>query len=110
MRIAEILQESHYTDELQNDITNLLIAVAEDGIFKVETQNLLNDLQNMGYSIDEESILDVLDTIGIVRDANPETIDISLSDSDAFVGADKEEIAADTVDRLSKKELKRDKP
>ena len=107
MLIEEIINENEYTDELYNDVINLLIVTADEGIREIKTENLLNDLLEMGYSVDEQTILDLLDNVDIVQIANDDTIKISVTDGEHLVGADSEELGAKTVDRLAQKEISR---
>jgi hypothetical protein len=102
MRFWEIIAESDYTNDLRAEIITLLVAVSAEGIDTVNTQNLLVDLEHQGYSVDEQSLLQLLNGLEIVQSASAETIKITTSDVDMMVGADAQGIETDRVDALAK--------
>lgn len=101
MRFWEIIAEGDYTEDLRAEIITLLTAVSAEGIEEISTQNLLNDLEQQGYSVDEQSLLELLDGMPVVRTASADTIEISTSDVDMMVGADADQVDADRVDALA---------
>ncbi len=108
MRFLEIIAEGDYTEDLRAEIITLLAAVSAEGIEEVDTQNLLTDLEQQGYSVDLQSLLGMLDGLEIVQTASADTIQISTSDVDMMVGADAENIETDRVDTLAKKQSTKD--
>lgn len=102
MRASELF-ETDYNDDLHSEVINLLAAISAEGIDEVDTQNLLNDLSQQGYAVDEQSLLELLDGLDIVSTASADSIQISTSDTDAMVGDEADEIEADRVDKLAKK-------
>lgn len=103
MRFIELVETS-YIDDLRSEVINLLTSVSAEGIDEVDTQNLLIDLESIGFAVDEESLLELLDSLPIVATASADTIQISTSDVDMMVGHDAEEISADQVDKLATKQ------
>ena len=104
MRFAELF-ENDYTDDIQSEIITLLATVSATGVKEVKTSNLLKDLLNMGYSVDEDTLLEILDDLDIVATANKDDISISTSDMSAFdmaIGSDSPD--PDRVGRLAKKQ------
>lgn len=102
MRAAELF-ENDYTEDLRSEIITLLVAVNAQGITSVKTKNLLIDLEDQGYAVDQDSLLEILDELEIVSTANADTIEIATSDSDMMVGADADRIEQDRVDNLASK-------
>lgn len=103
MRARELF-ESDYNEDLRSEIITLLITVSAEGIDQVDTQNLLNDLEQQGYAVDIESLLELLNTLEIVATASADTIEIATSDAAAMVGQDAEEIGQDHVDNMATKQ------
>ena len=103
MRARELFRESDYLEDLRSEVITLLAAVSAEGINQVDTQNLLRDLEQQGFAIDEQSLLGLLDEIEIVQTASSDTIEIATSDVDMMVGQDADEIEADRVDSLATK-------
>jgi hypothetical protein len=102
------LFEMEYSESLRNEIITLLTMVKADGINEISTANLLNDLQQTGHAINLDGLLLALDDIEIVSNASADKISISTSDADMMVGADAEEISADTVDDLATRNATKD--
>ena len=103
MRLSELM-ESDYTEDLTSEVITLLTAISAEGIDEINTQNLLIDLEQQGYAIDEQSLLSLLDGLPIVATASADKIQISTSDVDMMVGDDAEEMAADHVDDMATKQ------
>lgn len=107
MRAYELF-ESDYTEDLRSEIITLLTAVSAEGVTEVDMQNLLNDLEQQGYAVDEQSLLDILSTIEIVATASADKIEIATSDADMMVGADADEIKQDRVDNMATNQATKD--
>lgn len=76
MRANEFLLEN-YSQRLESDLNNLLISVKANGSQQVPTQKLANQLQAMGYSVDVNSLMSVLQSNPSVMNATPENITLS---------------------------------
>ena len=96
--------DSDYTDDLRSEVITLLTAVSAEGISEVDTQNLLADLEAQGYSIDTDTLLNLLDGIEIVASASDDKIEIATSDADPIVGQDAQNVQANRVDALASKQ------
>ena len=107
MRFRELF-ESDYSDDLRSEIITLMTAVSAEGIDEISTRSLLIDLTNQGYAVDEQTLLDIVDTLDIVSKADSETIEIVTSDGSLMVGADADRVEADRVDNLATKKAKDD--
>lgn len=80
MRLSELFARTLSEDELssiETQIINLLSVLSAEGITTVDTAQLVNDLQDLGYFVDSDTIVDILDGIQMVASANADTIDIS---------------------------------
>jgi len=76
MRAKEILYED-YTQRLESDLNNLLIGAKGNGATQVETSALADELQGMGYSVDVNSLMSLLQNNPIVMNATPENITLT---------------------------------
>ncbi|MFW5895493.1 MAG: hypothetical protein ACOCT9_01995 [archaeon] len=77
MRLYQLLEENGYMENLKDDVINLLTISSSIGMDKIKTKYLVKDLVEMGYDVDERTILSLLDEIDIVTDANNDVINIS---------------------------------
>src|SRR6056297_1482697 len=107
MRAHELF-DSDYNEDLRSEVITLLTAVSAEGIDQVKTQNLLIDLENQGYAVDEQSLLELLNTREVVATANSDKIEIATSDADVMVGQDADEIEQDRVDNLATNQATKD--
>jgi len=107
MRVTE-LYENDYIEDLRSEVITLLTAVSAEGIDEIDTQNLLNDLEQQGFAVDDQSLMELLHTIEIVSVATPEKITIATTDADAMVGDEAGEMAADTVDNMATNQATKD--
>lgn len=76
MRARELLCED-YNQQLASDLNNLLIGAKGSGATEVQTQKLANELQNMGYSVNVNSLMSLLQNNPIVMNATPESITLT---------------------------------
>ena len=86
MRFKDLILESS-VDELESEIIDMLAALHAEGITEINTQNLLNDLTNEFNPIDEERLVELLNNLPIVSDADENSItlaDISDISNDDF--------------------------
>jgi len=73
MRAREILQED-YNQSLQSDLNNLLVAAKANGAQQLKTQDIVNQLYGMGYSVNINSIMSLLSNNPTIMNATPEMI------------------------------------
>lgn len=66
-----------YTQRLESDLNNLLIGAKGNGATQVETSALADELQGMGYSVDVNSLMSLLQNNPIVMNATPENITLT---------------------------------
>lgn len=83
MRAREILQED-YAESLESDLNNLLIGAKGSGSEALNTNDLVNQLVQMGYSVNNQSILTLLSTNPNVTSATPTVVNLQgPADSEA---------------------------
>ena len=101
MLINEVICEDQ-TDIL-NALEELITRAKANGKFKISTNMVLSKLRVMGYSIDVESLIDMLGTITSVGNANKKdiTLDTALPRSDA--GPEDT-----TVKKMAQKQIQKD--
>ena len=76
MRAKEILYED-YNQRLDSDLNNLLIGAKGNGAQDINTQDLANQLQAMGYSVDPASLMGLLQNNPSVTSATPDSITLA---------------------------------
>ena len=108
MRALEFLLED-YNQKLKNDLNNLLVASKGLDSSEIKTDELIDELQKLGYSsINNNNILELLSDNPIVLNATPEIIKVadknSVSDTDDSAKKVKE-LARKAVKRKQKKEI-----
>lgn len=99
MRAKEFLYED-YNQRLQSDLTNLLIGAKGNGASNVDTEALANELQNMGYSVDANSIMQLLQNNPAVMNATPN--DVTLTGGEGSDGGNTQDNAAKVGDMAQK--------
>jgi hypothetical protein len=95
MRAREIIQED-YNQSLQSDVLNLLVQVKANGAQQVQTSALVKQLRNMGYAVDQNSILSLLTGNPMVMNATPEMVMITPPE-----GSDQENSGEDPAEKVS---------
>jgi len=86
MRARELLQED-YNQNLESDLTNLLIGAKGIGSQQIDTQQLVDQLYKMGYAVDVNSIMSLLSNNPVVMNATPEMIQLTAPEGSAQGGA-----------------------
>ena len=82
MRYHNLIFENGYIENLKDEIINLLTISSSIGINDVKTSLLVRDLMGMGYEVNKQTILDILNEIDIVTSADSDVINISTFQSD----------------------------
>lgn len=78
MRLRQLV-ENDYTSELEDTIVNLLTAISAEGLDTIDTEQLILDLQQQGFSINKNSLFSILNDLPIIVSANDDTISIRPS-------------------------------
>jgi hypothetical protein len=102
MRAREILQED-YNQSLESDLNNLLVGAKGNGAQQVNTQDIVDQLYGMGYSVDINSILPLLSNNPTVMNATPEMIVMTAPEGVSNAsGTDGEDSASRVSDMAAK--------
>ena len=99
-----------YSQELQDDVTNLLVAISAEGISEVDMDQLKVDLQNMGYNINTKNLFDIVSNLPVVSNASYNKIELA-TDADTTGDdpeQDKEDDDQKTVDDLADKQVQKE--
>jgi hypothetical protein len=76
MRAKEFLLED-YNQRLDSDLTNLLIGAKGNGATDISTQDLVAQMQQMGYSVNVNSIMTPLQNNPNVTNVTPDSITLN---------------------------------
>lgn len=76
MRAREILDEN-YNQSLESDLNNLLVGAKASGAQDLDTQDIVLQLNGMGYSVDQNSIMSLLARNPMVLNATPSAIKLT---------------------------------
>ena len=102
MRAREILQED-YNQSLESDLNNLLVGAKGSGATEINTQDIVDQLYGMGYSIDINSIMPLLSRNPVVLNATPEIIKMTEPEgASSGAGSDTQDSAARVKDMAQK--------
>lgn len=81
MRARELIED--YNQSLESDLNNLLIAAKGNGLQQVSTNDIVDQLYGMGYSVNVNSILPLLSNNPTVMNATPEMINMTAPEGGA---------------------------
>jgi len=77
MKISLLLQEkANYDAQLMGDINAYLISLKANDIPSVTTEMLVRELSGMGYTVDEESLVDLLANSKYISKVTVDTIEL----------------------------------
>jgi hypothetical protein len=100
MRAREILDED-YDQNLESDLSNLLIGAKGSGSQEISTQDLVAQLVNMGYSVDINSLMLLLSRNPAVANATPTVV--NMTSTNAADGSDQSQDSGDIVSGMAQK-------
>jgi hypothetical protein len=95
MRARELLED--YNQSLESDLENLLIAAKGNGLQEIHTQDIVDQLYGMGYSVDVNSIMPLLSNSPTITNATPEMINLTAPEGSTQGGDSSEQDNADVV-------------
>jgi carbamoylphosphate synthase small subunit len=91
MRAWELLKEDEDAgDQMVSDLKDLLIAAKASGIEDIDTESLVTQLNDMGHSVTQDSLVDVLDDLDDEFIKNVTLNDITLKSHTAGDGNESE--------------------
>lgn len=78
MKIKTLLSESsNYEAQLRNDINSYLVRLKANGIPSIDTEIMTRELEDMGYSVTPESLVDILANSKYIQKVTIDTIDLA---------------------------------
>lgn len=105
MRAREILNDD-YNQSLESDLSNLLTGAKGSGATELETRDLVTQLQNMGYSVNINSLMNLLSRNPLVLNATPTFVRLTSPDGSMEGGSDPAEDTAAQVGDMAQKATK----
>lgn len=105
MRARELLDED-YNQSLQTDLENLLMVAKGSGAYEIKTAQVVQQLRNMGYAVDANSLIPILSSNPAVMQASPKSISITRPVGSGVDIEDPGEDSAEKVDDMAQKATK----
>lgn len=105
MRAREILEEN-YNQNLESDLSNLLVGAKGNGAQEINTRDLVAQLHGMGYAVDENSIMTLLSRHPAVLNATPQMIKLLGPEGTMPGGGDPNQDSASRVSDMASKATK----
>lgn len=99
MRLKELLHED-YNQQLSSDLNNILVGAKAAGLEDVNTGAVVRNLQRMGYSVDIDSLVVLLQDNPIVQSVSPTGIRLTAGETSSI---DDVEDSAEQVDQMAQK-------
>lgn len=113
MKLSEIIVEEEsfdtdYTDGMENDLYDLLVAAKANNLSTIDTEKFLTQMKSMGYELEVSTLLTQLQDHPMVHDAN-ET-EITIDDKVTSVDGEKHDAEKnrDIVRNLAQKATQKD--
>jgi hypothetical protein len=107
MNFAKLLQEkANYDAQLMGDINAYLISLKANDIPSVSMDMMVRELNGMGYSVNAESMVDLLSNSKYVTKVTVDTIDLENRYSKNNDDADKKKVRKLAV-KTAKKKVKK---
>lgn len=101
MKIFEVVTPS--LNDVRADVEDYLFSLMAQGVEEVPTSDVVAYLQDSGNSVDLRSLLDVLDTVSLAKNANEEKISLVSQVSNDVVDVKKRTGNKDRVKQLARK-------
>lgn len=84
MRAVELLEG--YSEDLVNDLTDLLAVAKSRNMDEVPVQDLVDRLLAMGHNVNQQSIMTILNGNPYVQTATPQAVQLTPDDGAAVSG------------------------
>lgn len=97
MRLKEFLYED-YNQQLSGDLDNILVGAKAAGIEDINPEAVVRELQRMGYSVDVDSLIALLQNNPIVQNASPSGISLTAAETST---TDTDQDSANQVDQMA---------
>lgn len=105
MRAREILEED-YNQNLELDLGNILTSAKASGVSEIQTTDLVNQMQAMGYAVDENSIISLLQRSPQVLNATPSIVTLTTVDNSQTGPGEIPQDSAARVNDMAQKAVK----
>ncbi len=106
MRIQEITE--NYFDKLTADATNLIMTASANGENEIDTQSMVDELNQMGYSVTPQSLAGLFKNNKMVKSINPQKITLNQDNNLTQYDNDATMDNAKKVAQMAKKTIDRD--
>jgi len=106
MKIVELLVEN-YTEQLRSDLDNLIVAAKARGITNISTNELVAQMQKMGYDVNPNSLMTVISDNPSISTATPQDVQLVPPDDAGITGGTMQDTKSQ-VSQLARKEADRD--
>ena len=106
MKIVELLVEN-YTQQLEVDLDNLIVAAKARGIDHLKTDELVTQMVQMGYDVNPNSLMTIISNNPAIQTATPMDIQLTPTDDAGLTGAEDPEQSAEKVSQMARKEAER---
>ncbi len=106
MRIQEITE--NYFDKLTADATNLIMTASANGENEIDTQSMVDELNQMGYSVTPQSLAGLFKNNKMVKSINPQKITLNQDNNLTQYDNDATMDNAKKVAKMAKKTIDRD--
>ena len=107
MKIATLLLEkANYDAQLMGDINAYLISLKANDIPSITTEMMVRELSGMGYTVDEESLVDLLANSKYISKVTVDTIELVHRHNKKSDDADKDSVHKLAV-KTAKKKVKK---
>ena len=106
MRIQEITE--NYFDKLTADATNLIMTASANGENEIDTQSMVDELNQMGYSVTPQSLAGLFKNNKMVKSINPQKITLNQDNNLTQYDNDATMDNAKKVASMAKKTIDRD--
>lgn len=92
----------NYTQELEMCLNDLLASAKGRGLDQISTDFLVKQMSDMGYEVNQNSILTLLQNNPFVVSATPDIVDLEQQDAAGVMGDEGTEVdSEDKVDQMA---------
>ena len=107
MKIATLLfEKANYDAQLMGDINAYLVSLKANDIPSISTEMMIRELSGMGYTVDEESLVDLLANSRYISKVTTDTIELVHRHNKKSDEADKDSVHKLAV-KTAKKKVKK---
>jgi hypothetical protein len=106
MRFSDLIIEVTSQQDILNDLEELIVLSKARGFTKISTPMIKSKLESQGYSLDMNSLLDMLRTIASVGSATAETITFDNALPSAPNNKDDDTVSKMASKQIAKKDRK----